>query len=47
MLFLNQPKYKYLDKSKEIAEEEEKWEIEKENLKRCNKIQEEYYELRK
>ena len=45
MLNLSQPKYKYLDKSNAITEKEEKWEIEKENLKRCNKIQEEYYEL--
>lgn len=45
MLFLNQPKYKYLDKSKEIAEEEEKWEIEKENLKKRKRIKEEHKEL--
>jgi len=45
MFKLSQPKYKYLDRAKEITEEEAKWEIEKENLKRRNKIQEEYDEL--
>ena len=45
MLFLNKPKYKYLDKSKKITEEEEKWEIEKENLKRQKTIREEYKDL--
>lgn len=45
MLNLSKPKYKYLDEAKEITQEEEKWEIEKENLKRRNKIREEYDEL--
>lgn len=45
MLNLSQPKYKYLDESKKITQEEEKWEIEKENLKRRNKIREEYDDL--
>ena len=42
MLFLRKEKYEYLDKAKQVAKDEEKWEIEKENLKRQRKIREEY-----
>ena len=45
MLNLREPKYKYLDRSKDITEEEAKWEIERENIKRRKKIQDEYSEL--
>ena len=45
MLNLREPKYKYLDRSKDITEEEAKWEIERENIKRRKKIQDEYTEL--
>ena len=47
MLFLRKEKYEYLDKAKQVAKDEEKWEIEKENLKRQRKIREEYNELTK
>lgn len=47
MLNLSRPKYMYVDKSKEITQEEEKWEIEKNNLQRRNKIHKEYEELTK
>ena len=45
MLNLSHPTYTYLDKSKTINEEEKNWEIERENIKRRNKIREEYDEL--
>ena len=47
MLFLRKEKYEYLDKAKQVAKDEEKWEIEKENLKKQRKIREEYNELTK
>ena len=45
MLNLSRPTNTYLDKAKKIQHEEENWEIEKENLKKRNKIYEEYDEL--
>lgn len=47
MLFLKKEKYEYIDKAKQIAKEEENWEIERENLKKRKKIREEYNELTK
>ncbi len=45
MLFLKRARYKYLEKAKAIDKEEANWEIEKKNIKRRNKIREEYKEL--
>lgn len=47
MLFLKKEKYEYLDRAKQVAKEEENWEIEKENLKKRRKIREEYNNLTK
>lgn len=47
MIQLNKEKQIYLDKAEQISKEEENWEIERENLKRRNKIQGEYKQLTK
>ena len=47
MLLLNGSKEKYEKRQKEINEKAENWEIERENIKKCNDIRDEYNQLTK
>ena len=47
MLLLNGSKEKYEKRQKEINEKVENWEIERENIKKCNNIRDEYNQLTK
>lgn len=47
MLLLNGSKEKYEKRQKEINEKVENWEIERENIKKCNNIRDEYIQLTK
>lgn len=47
MLLLNGSKEKYEKRQKEINEKVENWEIERENIKKCNDIRDEYNQLTK
>ena len=47
MLLLNGSKEKYEKRQKEINEKAENWEIERENIKKCNNIRDEYNQLTK
>lgn len=47
MLLLNGSKEKYEKRQKEINEKVENWEIERENIKKCNNIRNEYDQLTK
>lgn len=47
MLLLNGSKEKYEKRQKEINEKVENWEIERENIKKCNGIRDEYNQLTK
>jgi len=47
VLLLNGSKEKYEKRQKEINEKAENWEIERENIKKCNNIRDEYNQLTK
>ena len=47
MLLLNGSKEKYEKRQKEINEKVENWNIERENIKKCNSIRDEYNQLTK